>query len=353
MRGIVLLGAVVAGAACGLAGAALTLQRARRGAVPIDLPNERRLHTAPTPRGGGVGIPFVSLLAALAAFWAPISQPVTALALVWALPNGVLGWVDDRWPMRSRTKFAIQALAAIAVTPWLLVSALTFPFVGTVPLGLAARPFTVLWLVWMANLFNFMDGLDALAGGCGLLFFLGFAALPGGCPPSLLALLGAGAMAGFLRYNWPPAKIFMGDSGSLFTGAALAGLAVSESRPGCGVPFAASILLLGPFVWDATYTIAWRALEGQAMRPHRTHLYQRMVLAGWSRAAVRGLYFGLTVLSVAAALVYPRVRSAGQLALLAGAVGAGVVLVLLTRRVERARARAGRPSGEPVIQSAP
>src|SRR5204863_2881345 len=99
-----------------------------------------------------------------------------------------------------------------------------------------------------------MDGLDALAAGCGLLFFVGFvalAALGGSCPPSLLAGLAAGAMLGFLRYNWPPAKIFMGDSGSLFAGAALAGLAVSEARPGCGVPVVASVLLRGSFVWEA------------------------------------------------------------------------------------------------------
>jgi UDP-GlcNAc:undecaprenyl-phosphate GlcNAc-1-phosphate transferase len=176
------------------------------------------------------------------------------------------------------------------------------------------------------------------------LFFAGFIALGvhdgaggAGHTSGMLAVVLAGAMLGFLRYNWPPARIFMGDSGSLFVGAALGGLAVAGLRSGSGTPFVTSVLVVWPFVWDATYTIAWRAIHRQAMRPHRTHLYQRLVLAGCRRSAVTGAYFGLTVLSGTAALLYPRIGAPGQAALLTGALATGTGLVLVTRHFERRR----------------
>ena len=340
---LLLSSSATCGLVCGLVGAAVMLRRARRGTVPVDLPSDRRLHTVPTPRGGGVGIPVAGLVAALLALlWPGVDtwrSPGVGVAVVWALPNGVLGWVDDRWPMRSRTKFAIQGAAALATTWWLRVDQLALPLLGTLSLGVLAIPFTILWLVWMANAFNFMDGIDGLAAGSGAIFcggFLALAAVAGSCAPAPLAAGLGAALLGFLRYNWPPARIFMGDSGSLYAGAALGGLAVAGSQPACGAPFAATVLLLGPFVWDATYTIAWRALGGHAMRPHRTHLYQRLVLAGCSRGKVRWGYYLLGAASVLGAVSYPGLSPAGQAGVVLAALGAGIGLVLLTRRQERA-----------------
>lgn len=324
--------AALLGIAAGLGGAAAMLAWARRGGLPIDVPDARRLHQTPTPRGGGIGIP----LAGLAAI--PLAagvQKVWVIALVWALANGLMGGLDDYWPMRSRVKFAIQTgAAAAAVALGLRLDVLAVPPFPPIELGWVAYPFTVLWLVWMANVFNFMDGMDALAAGTGIVHCAGFAVLAATAgAPGLAALAAAqgGALAGFLRYNAPPARIFMGDAGSLYCGAVLGGLAVALAP---GVPFAAAILLLGTFVWDATYTIVRRLLRGDPMLPHRTHLFQRLALAGWSHARVRAVYFGLALAFAAGGLALPGVPAPAQAAILAAAAALAVGLLVVTRRQE-------------------
>ncbi len=323
--------ATVVGFAAGLAGAAFMLAQARRGALPVDLPDERRLHQTPTPRGGGLGIPLAGLLAVPLVLWATDEiRPVWVVMLVWALPNAILGYIDDLRPLRSRVKFAIQtglAIATVVLGPRLEV--LDVPPFPPLALGFAAYPFTVLWLLWMGNLFNFMDGMDALAGGSGLLFFIGFALLSPALAPIPAAM--AGAMGGFLVYNVPPAKIFMGDAASLFCGALLGGLAVAVTP---SVPFVAAVLLMGTFVWDATFTIVRRLLRGDPMLPHRTHLFQRLALAGVSHATVRAVYFALALAFAGGALAYPRLPRGVQAAILGVALVAGLALVWLTRRRE-------------------
>jgi UDP-N-acetylmuramyl pentapeptide phosphotransferase/UDP-N-acetylglucosamine-1-phosphate transferase len=323
--------AVLLGFAAGLAGAALMLARARMGALPVDLPDDRRLHQTPTPRGGGIGIPVAGLLAApFALAAAPDPRPVWIVLFVWALPNGILGYIDDHRPLRSRVKFAIQTgLAIAAVALGLRLDVLEVPPFPPLALGWAAYPFTVLWLVWMGNLYNFMDGMDALGAGSGLVFFATFALLSPALAPIPAAM--AAGMGGFLVYNRPPARIFMGDAASLFVGALLGGLAVAAAPP---VPFAASVLLMGTFIWDTTFTIVRRLLRGDPMLPHRTHLFQRLALAGWSHARVRALYFGLALAFAGAALAYPRLPRPAQAAILVGALVACLALVLVTRRRE-------------------
>jgi UDP-GlcNAc:undecaprenyl-phosphate GlcNAc-1-phosphate transferase len=336
-----LLVAGALGLAAGLAGAAFMLARARRGALPLDLPDGRRLHDTPTPRGGGVGLPLAGVAALpVVLLSGGLDRRLALAVLAWGLPNAVLGYVDDFRPMRSRVKLAIQlALALVAVSLGLRLDTLDVPPFAPVELGALAWPISALWLVWLANLYNFMDGMDALAAGSGALFLagLGFWAHTAGLPAhaALAACVGC-ALLGFLRYNYPPAEIFMGDAGSLFVGAVLGGLALSLARADtAAVPVAASTLLMGTFVWDATYTIARRALRGDPMLPHRTHLYQRLALAGWSHGRVRALYLGLALAALAAALALPGARPAAAALLLAAALAGGVGLVLLTRAVER------------------
>lgn len=271
----------------------------------------------------------------------PSARLAVVVALVWALPNGIMGAVDDYRPMRSRTKFAIQAAAALAAAALgVRLETLAVPGLGAWDLGVLGWPFTILWLVWMANAFNFMDGLDALAAGCGMAFMVGFTLLARDAAPlGLVAAACAGGLAGFLKYNWPPARVFMGDGGSLYAGAVLGGLAVALSGGGVSgsVPFAASILLVGPFVWDATYTIAWRALRGEAMRPHKTHLFQRLAVAGWTPGRIRTIYFALTAATFAAALAYGGLGEGLRLAVLVAALAGGIALVVVARQAERHR----------------
>jgi len=322
--------AIGLGFGAGLGGAAFMLARARRGALPVDLPDERRLHRTPTPRGGGIGIPLAGLLVLPFAFAAPDPRPVWIAVCVWAVPNGILGYIDDHRPLRSRVKFAIQAaLAVAAVALGLRLDVLDVPPFPPLALGWASYPFTVLWLIWMGNLYNFMDGMDALAAGSGLLYFGTFALLTPVLSPIPAAM--AAGMAGFLVYNRPPARIFMGDAASLFVGALLGALAVAAAPQ---VPFPASVLIMGSFIWDTTFTILRRLLRGDPMLPHRTHLFQRLALAGWSHAKVRAVYFGMALAFAGGALAYARLPRAGQAAILGAALGVCLVLVWVTRRQE-------------------
>lgn len=313
------------------------LARARRGGLPVDQPDDRRLHRTPTPRGGGIGIPLAGLagIPVAIALGAPDARATILAIAGWALPNGLLGLLDDYRPMRSRVKFAFQLAVAIAVAAQgLRLETLAIPPFPPLALGWASIPFTALWLVWMANAFNFMDGMDALAAGSGLVFLVGFAIFAGAGGLGVAAVALAGGLAGFLVYNAPPAKIFMGDAGSLFAGGVLGALPVALAP---AVPFCASVLLLGPFVWDATYTIVRRLLRGDPMLPHRTHLFQRLALAGWSHGRVRAVYFALALAAAGGALAYPALGGAAQTALLGGALAAGFGLVMLVRRLERSR----------------
>ncbi len=344
---LVLSGAV--GLTAGLGGAAGMLVRARRGALPFDLPDTRRLHAAPTPRGGGIGIVVagVAALPIAVALGGPVERRLlTVLVLVWALPNGLIGLIDDHRALSPRMKLAIQLVAAsAAVALGLRMSNVAVPPLGTLALGPLAMPLCVLWLVWMANVFNFMDGIDALAAECGAVFFTcmaGFALLGGAAAVGAPAVAAAAALLGFLRYNLPPARIFMGDGGSLFAGALLGGLAIALARDDvAGVPLVASGLVLGSFGFDATFTVVRRALRGLALRPHRTHFYQRLALAGWPHHRVRVLYVALTAAGGAGALAILRGSPVMQATALVVVPASLLVIVGVTRRAERRVARAG------------
>jgi UDP-N-acetylmuramyl pentapeptide phosphotransferase/UDP-N-acetylglucosamine-1-phosphate transferase len=339
------ISSAIAGMLVGAAGAWWMLRRAQRGELPVDVPDERRLHSVPTPRGGGIGIPVAGLLAAVLAAVAVGGDErlLVLLAAAFALANGAMGALDDYRPMRTPPKLAFQAVCAAAVVACgLRVEVIAVPPLGVLELGtLGGSVFSVLWLVWLANVFNFMDGMDALAAGCGTLFCAGLVgvALAGDAHGVAILALGlGGGLVGFLRYNAPPAKIFMGDGGSLFAGAALGGLALALALPeGGGAPIAVPALVMGPFVFDATFTVVRRLLRGDPMKPHRTHLYQRLALAGWSHGAVRALFFGLTAVCAASALALvhgPRWSHGLWLAL---GLGGCAALVALVARAERQR----------------
>jgi UDP-GlcNAc:undecaprenyl-phosphate/decaprenyl-phosphate GlcNAc-1-phosphate transferase len=333
------------GALVGAGGGAFMLARGR----PIDYPDGRRLHTHPTPRGGGVGIALAGMVVlpiAAGLGGATESRMLLLVVLAWALPNALMGMIDDHRPLPTSAKLMVQiAAATITVSMGLEADVVALPPFGSIDLGRLAMPFSVLWLVWMANVFNFMDGMDALAAQCGAVFFGGLAMLAilaGSDGHATLALGTAGALLGFLRYNRPPARIFMGDVGSLFAGAVMGGLplAFSHSDAG-GVPLLASALMLSSFVFDATFTVVRRTLRGLALRPHRTHFYQRLAIAGWPHRRVRALYVGLTLLGVAAGLVIDRGPPAVQVIIVAGVAVAFASTVAMTRRAERL-ARLGR-----------
>ena len=244
----------------------------------IDIPNARRSHAVPTPRGGGIAIVIVVCagLAILAAFGRV--SAAAALAVVPAtLAVAIAGIVDDRRGLSARVRLAVHFAAA----------ALYLGTVGGPPeLGVAwldglpwlAFAVTLLGLVWLLNLFNFMDGTDGIAGteqAC-VSFGLALVAQQSGGPLAnqLFAVLLGAAGIGFLGWNWPPAKIFMGDVGSGFVGLALGVLALQTMRD-CGMAIWVPLILLASFTTDATVTLLRRVLRGEKWHAaHRTHAYQ-------------------------------------------------------------------------------
>lgn len=199
-----------------------------------DIPDSRKLHTGLIPRIGGLAI-FVSTalaiglgfagLALLDRLTAAPAGPLIATALGVAMIFGV-GLYDDFVPLRARTKLFLQVIAAtIVAAGGMRVDSIAIPLLGNLHLGGMAVPLTVFWIVGMTNSVNLIDGIDGLAGGISAIAAAGMAIialLQGHLLTALVALALCGALGGFLLYNWPPASIFMGDSGSHLLGFALA-----------------------------------------------------------------------------------------------------------------------------------
>ncbi len=253
----------------------------RAGGRLLDHPNERSLHDTPVPRGGGIGI-LAGIGAALA--FLP-SLPVLLLWLVGlALALGAFSLLDDLFHLSPGVRFLVQgAVATLLVGLGLWAPHLPLPGSPDLP-PLLGMLFSGLWLVWMTNLYNFMDGMDGFAGGMALFGFGALAVLGwqgGGWAYALLCAAVAAAAAGFLWFNLPPARLFMGDVGSTALGLLAAGLVLWGDRSGL-FPFWAGVLVFAPFVVDASVTLLRRLLRGERIwRAHRSHYYQRLVQLGW------------------------------------------------------------------------
>lgn len=308
----------------------------------VDVPNERSSHERPTPRGGGIGIlPALFVGAAVGAFLPGLGtedgRTVGALGLAAVLLAG-LGFTDDRKDTRPAVKALVQLPAALLVVVFAgAIEEVALPWLGTIPLGLLAAPLTVFWLVGFSNAYNFMDGIDGIAGlhaGLAAMFFGAAAALAGGGGVLWLALPLSGAGLAFLSVNWPPARVFMGDVGSLPVGFLLAALGVLGA--GAGVPFATSFLILGPFLYDTTVTIGRRIVRRENLaKAHRSHLYQRLVILGVSHQRVTLLYGAWTLLTGFLGLMYLSGGTAVRGAALGTALLSGIAISVLVGRLER------------------
>jgi UDP-N-acetylmuramyl pentapeptide phosphotransferase/UDP-N-acetylglucosamine-1-phosphate transferase len=314
----------------------------------LDIPNDRSSHQAPVPRGGGVAIVAVVLLTIVAGTTArmigPV-QPLILLAFVAAM-IAVVSFIDDLRTLSNRIRFAIH-LAAAAVTmlafgPWSDV-AISSDVTLQLPLA-AAIALSILWIVGLTNAYNFMDGIDLMAAGQAITAGLGWVVIGWMIHAPMLATLGgsiAASAAAFALHNRPPARIFMGDVGSAFLGYLLASLTVAAATID---PLAATCgaLLVWPFVFDTAFTFLCRMRKREAIfRAHRSHLYQRLVIAGRSHLQVSMLYVALDLIGIACAVALlahtPMAPAISIAALVLSAFG----LWQFVRRTERARALQG------------
>lgn len=289
-------------ALCGLTvcGASL-LTRLARWIAPrlgfVDRPDGRRkLHQQPIALLGGVAVLgglLVSMLATLLVGGLEILDAHSLQFLIWSLSTGsmfcLIGIWDDRWPLRPRTKFLLQVMACIPFALWGRTAAGLDLAGTTIPLGMWSVPFTVLWLVACVNAFNLLDGMDGQATSLGMiscLAFAGLAALREDFATSVLALIVVGNLMGFLWHNKPPAKIFLGDAGSLLIGflAGAFSLETSLSTNGnfaCILPCA----VLGLPLFDTTMAIVRRKLNGRDIsEADREHVHHCLQDQGFSRA---------------------------------------------------------------------
>lgn len=255
----------------------LIRQQARRWQL-IDIPNQRSSHELPTPRGGGLGFIFSFLFMSLVSLLVN-QQPSYALLLLTGLAAlvALIGFWDDKYGLPAKVRLILHLfLATLFILSAGGMPAL--PIWGMVfPAGMLLNGLGMLSLVWLLNLYNFMDGIDGLASleaitTCAAMAFIyqvqGEVVLF--FPPLLLLA----AVGGFLLWNFPKARIFMGDAGSGFLGFFIGGLAVlgAQSNPKFWWCW---LILLGVFIVDASLTLLRRALRGEAvMQAHRSHAYQ-------------------------------------------------------------------------------
>jgi Fuc2NAc and GlcNAc transferase len=301
----------------------------------LDVPNARSSHSMPTPRGGGLAIA-CCLLTALVVAWIGgwISGAFAAAALGGGALTAAVGWIDDHRALPPAWRLIAHFAAAFWAIHWLGSPGQLQVGAFILPLGHFAPVLTVLLIVWLLNLYNFMDGIDGLAGVEAVTACAGgavLAALLGAPHVATIAILIGAAAAGFLVWNWAPAKIFLGDVGSGFLGYILAITALHSEGTG-GPPLLAWLVLLGVFVTDATVTLLRRLARGEAVfSAHRSHAYQRAVQAGWSHAQVSG---AVAVTNVALAGLALLAQANNRYSLLFAAAAA-VGLLSLYRRVER------------------
>ncbi len=266
----------------------------------LDHPNERSSHSVPTPRGGGGAIVILTLLTALF-FLKEIDLNRGLIYITCATIIAWLGWRDDVQSLSPTVRFSVQGVVA-AVSIWGLgyFKAVTIPLFGELYLGVVGLIITFLWIIGLTNAYNFMDGIDGIAGGIALAGGLGWMMLASNAHTPFtfwIALAIVASSLGFLGHNWSPAKIFMGDVGSTFLGYTFAVLPlVSSDKSGDALML--GTLLMWTVIMDAGVTFIRRAFKREnVFAAHRTHLYQRLVIGGYSHSTVSALYIFLTLLA--------------------------------------------------------
>ena len=297
--------------------------------LAVDVPNDRSLHATLTPRTGGLG-----LLAGATA--ACTLSPVAGFSLVtWLTATlAVTFFIDDVRGLLAQLRITVQAVVAIVFVIW-----------GTRALDHSALLSCLLMLgmVWCMNAYNFMDGTNGLAGGMAVIGFGAYAVAAhsaGAADLAASAAVVSGAALGFLIWNFDPARIFLGDAGSITLGFLATALGILGWQRGVW-PFWFPPLLFSPFILDATVTLLRRMLRGEDVwRAHKSHFYQRLVRMGWSHRRLSLAAYALMAVAAASALVMRDALLPSVIASLsAWAVVYAVIAVLIDWRWSAFQAR--------------
>ncbi len=278
----------------------------------MDTPNERSSHEKPTPSGGGIVIiivtigiivPFGYCIPDSNWYWSKIFVYVSGALII-----ATFGLLDDLRSLPRWIRFASHSLVGfLVIIGFGYWNAISLPLLGKFPLGWAGLLITFLWIVGLINVYNFMDGIDGIAGGQAVVAGVGWALLGwiyGQSMVSLLGLILAASSLGFLFHNWAPANVFMGDVGSTFLGYSFAVLPIAAAKADPRLGFV-GVLLVWPFIFDTFITLLRRLHLGENIfDAHRSHLYQRLVIAGHNHCFVASLYIVLALIGLLLAFLF-------------------------------------------------
>jgi UDP-GlcNAc:undecaprenyl-phosphate GlcNAc-1-phosphate transferase len=287
----------------------------------LDVPNHRSSHATPVPNSGGVAIVFAALAGFMVVFLFSdetrigedhmIGFGLAAVAIV------AVSLLDDLGKLRTfRLKLATQLFAAAVLLAFgIVIDEITLPFIGSFSVGWLGYPLTLLWVVGMTNMFNFMDGLNGLAGGTAVLVaaFFGIATyVQGSVFIYILCYVLFAAALGFFIFNFPSGRIFMGDVGSQFLGFTFAAVAVIAAEyDAARTSLMVMLLLFFNFLFDTIFTFCRRYLRGEFVtQAHRSHLYQLFQRMGYSHVQVSLFHFAVAVAQGIGALVMLHFESA-------------------------------------------
>lgn len=266
----------------------------------LDHPSERSSHAVPTPRGGGLIIVLLVVVTGVASA-SQMGWERGGIYLLGALIIAWLGWRDDVRSLSPGVRFLVQGLvAAVSILGLGYFKVITVPLFGEFQLGGMGILITFLWIIGLTNAYNFMDGIDGMAGGVALSAGIGWMWLASNMQDAFVfwvALALTASSLGFLGHNWSPARIFMGDVGSTFLGYSFAVLPlISSDREGDALLL--GTLLMWTIIMDSGLTFLRRLFRGEnVFAPHRSHLYQRLVQAGYRHETISALYLLLTLLA--------------------------------------------------------
>jgi len=307
----------------------------------MDHPNERSLHSIPVPRAGGVAILVAFFIGNLLLI--PLLGTTLSLFLILAsLLIALVSFLDDCYSLSAGLRFIVHFCAAfLLVWNGFTLESLELPGWSWHWHDFVAMLLSCCFIVWLINLYNFMDGMDGFAAGMAIIGFSCFAVLGWQAEDQLFmsaSLIVVAGVAGFLLFNFPPAKIFMGDSGASTLGFLVAAYSLWASVEEI-FPIWVALMVFSPFIVDATVTLVRRALAGERVwEAHKSHFYQRLVQLGWGhkKTVLRG-YLLMVLCGVSACISLQMSVSIQWLTIVIWAV-VYVAIVIRVTRLERQRA---------------
>lgn len=303
----------------------------------MDHPNERSLHSKPISRAGGLAIMTAFFLTMGAVFL--LGEGGGTAIFVGALLVAVISFLDDCYSLSASIRFVIHFCAAfLLVASGYQLTSFELPGVEWQWPAFIAITVSSFFVVWSINLFNFMDGMDGFSAGMAISGFSCFAFLGWQAEhqPFMVAnLILVGAVAGFLFFNFPPAKIFMGDAGASTLGFLMAAFSLWASMENI-FPIWVAVLVFSPFIVDATFTLIRRVLAREKVwEAHKTHLYQRLVRIGWGhKKTVLHAYLLMAVCAISACFVM-QLSSAFQIVVIVCWIVIYIMLPVKIRQLEQ------------------